>query len=286
MAKTTIHGDRFSFNRVLSHAFEMVRSNKWRVFFWAALLIGVPCFILEFADAQFLNTADNVYINVETLAVSEMSWVKYMYASLGTMFLFLLSYALVSWISFACYMALFAQKFSRGTKDDRIQSLDASQTLWELLIPLAILSVLLSLGIMTGLVALVLPGLFLAVIWCVSIPVMALEGMSIRGAFVRSRQLVRGHKWNVLVVVVLLFFAEIGIAIFGDVVANVIGIIDEMGDVSVAGSYLYSVSYSFIGAFFYALTCMFSASMTVATYWELRFLEDGIGANSISDIFD
>lgn len=156
----------------------------------------------------------------------------------------------------------------------------------KLLIPTAILSVLLSLGIMIGLVALVLPGIFLAVIWCVAIPVMALEGMSIRETFIRSRQLVRGHKWNVLVIVGFIVFAEIGVVVFGDVVASVIGIIDETGEIAVAGSYLYSVSYSLIGAFFYALTCMFSAATTVAMYWELRHLEDGMGVNSISAIFD
>lgn len=59
------------------------------------------------------------------------------------------------------------------------------------------------LGIALGLVLLIVPGLILLTWWIVIIPVIVLEERSAGEAFSRSRELVRGHGWNVFGVIVL-----------------------------------------------------------------------------------
>jgi Membrane domain of glycerophosphoryl diester phosphodiesterase len=59
------------------------------------------------------------------------------------------------------------------------------------------------LGIALGLVLLIVPGLILLTWWIVIIPVIVLEERSAGEAFGRSRELVRGHGWNVFGVIVL-----------------------------------------------------------------------------------
>jgi hypothetical protein len=59
------------------------------------------------------------------------------------------------------------------------------------------------LGIALGLVLLIVPGLILLTWWIVIIPVIVLEERSAGEAFSRSRELVRGHAWNVFGVIVL-----------------------------------------------------------------------------------
>jgi hypothetical protein len=59
------------------------------------------------------------------------------------------------------------------------------------------------LGIALGLVFLIVPGLILLTWWIVIIPVIVLEERSAGEAFGRSRELVRGHGWNVFGVIVL-----------------------------------------------------------------------------------
>ena len=59
------------------------------------------------------------------------------------------------------------------------------------------------LGIALGLVLLIIPGLVLLTWWIVLIPVIVLEERSAGEAFSRSRELVRGHGWNVFGVIVL-----------------------------------------------------------------------------------
>jgi hypothetical protein len=63
--------------------------------------------------------------------------------------------------------------------------------------------VLAAIGIIIGLILLIIPGLFLLTRWILIIPVIVLEGRSAGESFGRSRDLVRGHGWNVFGVIVL-----------------------------------------------------------------------------------
>jgi hypothetical protein len=69
--------------------------------------------------------------------------------------------------------------------------------------PLIGAGLLAGLGIALGLIALIVPGLYLMTIWSVLIPVVVLERRAVMEAFGRSRELVRGNGWNVFGVIVL-----------------------------------------------------------------------------------
>ena len=60
-----------------------------------------------------------------------------------------------------------------------------------------------ALGVMVGLVLLIVPGLVLLTWWSVLVPAVVLERAGVFEAFGRSRELVRGHGWNVFGVIVL-----------------------------------------------------------------------------------
>jgi hypothetical protein len=68
---------------------------------------------------------------------------------------------------------------------------------------IGVTGILAALGIGFGLVLLIVPGLVLATWWALIIPVIVLEGQNVTGAFGRSRELVRGHGWNVFGLIVL-----------------------------------------------------------------------------------
>jgi hypothetical protein len=69
----------------------------------------------------------------------------------------------------------------------------------------AIASILAGIAIGIGLILLIAPGLYLLTIWCLLVPVIVLEGADAGAAFERSRQLVRGHGWQVFGTLVLVF---------------------------------------------------------------------------------
>jgi hypothetical protein len=74
----------------------------------------------------------------------------------------------------------------------------------------AIASILAGIAIGIGLILLIAPGLYLLTIWCLIVPVIVLEGAGAGAAFERSRQLVRGHGWQVFGTLVLVFLVLLG----------------------------------------------------------------------------
>jgi hypothetical protein len=83
---------------------------------------------------------------------------------------------------------------------------------------IGVTGILAALGIGLGLVLLIVPGLVLATWWALIIPAIVLEGQNVRGAFTRSRELVRGNGWSVFGLIVLTFL----ILIAADIVLTIV----------------------------------------------------------------
>jgi purine-cytosine permease-like protein len=73
--------------------------------------------------------------------------------------------------------------------------------------------ILLGIAIGIGLLLLVVPGLILITIWIAVIPAIVLENRGIGEAFGRSRELVRGHGWQVFGVIVLTVILFLGLGL-------------------------------------------------------------------------
>ena len=78
--------------------------------------------------------------------------------------------------------------------------------------PLAAVIAVTTTGLVLGVMALLVPGIILLVFWLFASPVVVVEGLGLRGALGRSRQLVRGAFWPVLGVYLVI---EIGAALVG-----------------------------------------------------------------------
>jgi hypothetical protein len=73
----------------------------------------------------------------------------------------------------------------------------------------AIASILAGIAIVIGLVLFIVPGLYLLTIWCLISPVIVLEQATVGQAFSRSRDLVKGHGWQVFGTLILVFLVLI-----------------------------------------------------------------------------
>jgi hypothetical protein len=74
-------------------------------------------------------------------------------------------------------------------------------------------SILAGIAITIGLFLLIVPGLWLITIWAVIIPFIIIERSGALASFGRSRQLVRGHGWQVFGTLVLVFLIMIAVDI-------------------------------------------------------------------------
>jgi hypothetical protein len=84
-------------------------------------------------------------------------------------------------------------------------------------------SILFGIGVAIGFVLLIIPGLYLLVIWSVVAPVTVLEQPGVFDAFRRSCHLVRGNGWAVFGVIVIVFLAVAVASIVVGIVASGLG---------------------------------------------------------------
>ena len=105
-----------------------------------------------------------------------------------------------------------------GRRDYSVGSLVQSVT--PVIGPLIIAGILAGVGIGIGLLLLIVPGLFLLTIWAVIAPVIVLERLGAIDSFGRSRDLVRGHGWQVFSVIVVLFLLQFIITAVLNAIAN------------------------------------------------------------------
>ncbi len=113
------------------------------------------------------------------------------------------------------------QDVEDGRRDEEASSLfkGVAPVFWQLL-GVAILA---GIGIAIGFVLLIIPGLILITIWSVVIPVVVLEKPGVFASFGRSRELVRGHGWQVFGTLVLAWLIAVGLAVVVGVIVGIAG---------------------------------------------------------------
>lgn len=142
------------------------------------------------------------------------------------------------------------------------------------LLPLIGAGILSGIGIGVGILALVVPGLFLLTIWAVIAPVIVIERSGVLDSFGRSRELVRGNGWPVFWVIIVAFLiSAIGGLIFG-AIAN-----------SVADGPLVRIVFSALAS---TITAPINALVAGVLYYRLLALSNrsrpsGVSSDSVSD---
>lgn len=194
--------EKLDVGRVLSRTFEMYR-DQFTLLIPAALVLFVPVALIN----GFLNSEGGVLLSLvaSALAIVATFWYQGMVVEA-------------------------ARDILDGRRDQTIGSLFSSVS--PVLAPLIGAGILAGIGIAIGFVLLIVPGLFLLTIWAVLVPVIVLERTGVFPSFGRSRQLVRGHGWQVFGVLVVLFLLFLVIRIL--VAAIISGIADTFAGFALA----------------------------------------------------
>ena len=148
-------------------------------------------------------------------------------------------------------------------------------------LPVIIVSFLFGLAVILGMVLLIVPGVMLAVMWSVVVPVTVEERAGIFGAFGRAQDLTRGARWKIFGLFLLLLLIGIGIGlIVGLISVMMTGLSYTNPAVSLSTSaILFNLVVTTIGSALWA-------SLQTSLFVELREWKDGPMEAKLGEIFE
>lgn len=145
------------------------------------------------------------------------------------------------------------------------------------LLPLIGVAIVYGLAVFVSLFFLIIPGLIVAVVFSVAAPSVVVERTGVFGAFSRSRELTRNHRWMIfflLLIYWVLFF------VINMVLLALIGVAASSGGGGLATAQLIFTPIAS------TIQGLLTAAGLAAIYYELRSIKEGIAPESLLNVFD
>lgn len=252
---------RFNFGGVIGQTFGLIGRNFVAFTLLALIFVGAPQFGVAYAQSALAGTGD----------ASMVIWVSGLGVLVGMVTMFVLQGAMTR--AAIDDLSGAGVKFGAAIADGL-----------RYFFPLFVVALLVSIGTTVGLLLLIIPGIFLAVRWCITAPIVVVERVGPTNSMGRSADLTEGNRWAVFGLLLLyVVFAVAVEMVFGLAIAAVYGAdpaaeivtLDAVGLTILAGS-----------AVIAALTTLVSTVGTAALYFELRRVKEGVGVSELAAVFD
>ena len=274
------NAETFDIGRVINRTFATVKRNFVGMFAVAGLIVGIPAFLVNFLPMFFVNG------DIESL-LGDME------ANSGEMFGLVGAVTAVSVI--AGLVILVATVVLQGAithasvKDFNGEPVDLRESLrvglryfW----PLVGFALLSALGMALGLVLFIIPGIIFALMWMVGAPAIVIENTGVSGAFDRSSALTSGSKWWLLLLAIIYYVISIIVAAIGQVFLIPLGINEAFSPMMQNLAAPVALVYSVIQAIIQTMTTIIATVGIASTYYELRYIKEGIGVEALASVFD
>jgi len=262
MSTTTVSDSTLSMGTVASQTFGSIGRNIV-TFGVLAFLAAVPQQVLFF----YLNRATATGLRAGPTALTTVVGGSFA-VLIASVFL---SYLLYAAIVYGTIVDLNGQRASFG------RCIGAA---FRVFLPLVGLSIISTIGIAIGFVLLIVPGIILALGWCVAVPVRVVERTSIFDALSRSWSLTSGYKGTIFL---LWLVFVIGAAIFGAVGLAFAGTMSFLHPGPPTSLPIFYFLYQGVVR---GLESMVGAAGAAAVYYQLRVIKEGVGAEQLAAVFD
>ena len=143
------------------------------------------------------------------------------------------------------------------------------------IVPVIVIAILFTIAMTVGFALLVIPGVFLVVVWSVAIPASVVERPGIFGAFSRSWQLTKGYRWPVLGLLLILLVILVGFSLVTGAAASVV--VFGAGDLTVLVIVNYVIS---------AISGALMSVVIAVLYHDLRVAKEGVSTAQLAAVFD
>lgn len=253
--------EKIDIGRVIGRGFEALRAHFFPFFAVAALLAGAPAFFMQYWMLTGAATADLDYI------LSLAYWAPILGSLLATM----VAGALLQGVLVRSTILTLS-----GREADLSHSLMLAL---RLLIPIVLASIIIALLTVIGFMFLIVPGIMIYCAFIVTIPALIEERRGIFGSMKRSRDLTRGSRKRIFVLLVVFWVFQVIIT----TVLNAIAGVSPMG--TYAGDVPDPILAGTVAAIGSGLSSVIVAVSTAALYVELRTVKEGATTDDLAAIF-
>ncbi|MBS0362126.1 MAG: hypothetical protein JSR98_12165 [Proteobacteria bacterium] len=248
---------KLDIGRVIQELFQVLSRHFVTFLILAVILVGVPSAVL------------NLFIGNTVGGFGAGFWAAYS-RTLGASFIVgLLTLILQATIIHATASDLNGRPVSVA---------DSLRTGLYAFIPLLGIGILMGLAVGLGFLLLIVPGVMLALAWCVAVPTYVVERPNLMDVFGRSAELTRGNRWRILGLFCIYVVAFI-------IVEVVFGIIGGVTNIISFGGFPVLTRLIVLPAMQVASALLGATGGTVL-YMELRRVREGVGPEGLAALFD
>jgi hypothetical protein len=242
---------------ILSAAFNLYKANAASLILIVAIVVVPLTFISSlFSGVVFEGSKHTTIVFGEPVEVVDRSF--------GFLIGGLIITAVISVIISAVLQAAILRAAAQATIGDPVDPQESYRFGFKRLGSVILVSLLVGLAVAGGLILLVIPGLIFLIFLSVSVPVLIVENRRGRAALSRSWNLVKGHFWH-----------AVGVIIVAGIITGIVGgIIGSIG----GNAWVVRWIFSSIGTI---ITAPFTALVSVLLYLDLRSRSEALSADTL-----
>jgi len=268
--------DRFDMGRVISRLLKVLGDNFVAFALLAVVLVGVPAAVLTVIQLSFSPAAG-------LAAPSFLLQAAFTPAAVGlSIAAFLISMAGNTVLQGAVIYGAVTDLMGR-----RASFAECLATGLRFLLPLVGIAIVAAAGEFVGYILLIVPGVILALAWCVAAPAAVVERKGVFDALSRSLDLTRNHRFAIFGLAIALLVLEWALSLVAAAALGVGGGASALMGVQPSGTlrglFLVRAGVSLVEQTLIA--CLTSAGVA-SIYFELRQAKEGLGVNELAAVFD
>lgn len=269
MTTDAIELGRFDIGRVIQQTFAVLGRNIVTFSILGVVLVGIPTAIVGFLQFGMMRSQISAFqsgtFNFTPGYISG--------ASLGALAALITSAILQGALIYATLQDLNGERPSVGA---------SLATGLRNFLPLLGVTLLFVLAVAGGMILLIVPGIMIAVAWCVAGPALIADRTGITGAFGRAAELTRGNRWQIFGLFVIVWVA---LLIIGMIFNAILGVSMMGGNPAQALERVLSPTFLIFSVIRSTIGAVVSATAIAVIYVELRRAREGAGPEWLADVF-
>lgn len=250
-----------SVGRIISRAFAVMGANPLLVFGVSLVLGAIP----QIFFSAVLGVQNSVVIHGQTAGA----------VAAQRLFSIVITLVLQS-IVIGC-LTRNTVAYSEGRKASLGECLGVAVSR---VLPVIAVSILFGLGVVLGMILVIVPGIVLAIMWSVAIPVTVEEDTGIIGAFGRSKALTEGARWKIFGLFLLLILIMIGVGMVAGIASIIVLGVNSQAPVAV-----WSPTAIVLNVLFSTIMSAIWSVIQTSLFVELREWKDGPVEAKLGEIF-